>query len=152
MPVIMDVQIVAALVRGKTGGHQADGHAFGVGNVDWFFIEEGALTAGCRKKFARDRVEHHGYERNSIFEQRDGNREAGIAVREIRGAIERVHVPFVTRSGGGAAGAFFGDDAMIWKFAAQTADDDGFGAFIGLSDEIYVAFIGDFLRAAMFGM
>ena len=40
---------------------------------------------------------------------------------------------------------------MVWKFAAQAADDDGFGAFVGFGDQIHVTFIGDFLRAAVFG-
>jgi hypothetical protein len=139
------------LCVGKAGGDEADGHAFGIGNVNRFRVEIGSLAARGGKKFVGDGIEDHGDQRHSLFEQRDGNRETGIAVRKICGAIERVHVPFVARSSGCAAGSFFGDDAMVWKFAAQAANDEGFGALVCFSDKIDVTFIGNLLRAAVFG-
>jgi hypothetical protein len=40
---------------------------------------------------------------------------------------------------------------MFRKFAAQAADDDGFGALVGFRDQVHVTFVHDLLRAAVFG-
>ena len=80
--------------------------------------------------------------------ERDGNAEAGIAVGEIRGSVERVDVPAIF----GvviAAETFFGGDGVGREIFGEAIDDGLFAAFVGLRDEIYVAFVLYFRRAGV---
>ena len=57
-------------------------------------------------------IEDHAGDHRVALREPHRNAEARIVVREIRGAVERVDVPAKFGSGV-AAGAFFGDDAML---------------------------------------
>ena len=76
----------------------------------------------------------------------DRDAETGIAVGEIRGSVERVHMPaifgvVVT------AETLFGGDSVGWKIFGEAIDDCLFTAFVGLRDEIDVTFVFYFRRA-----
>ncbi len=74
------------------------------------------------------------------------NAETRVAVREIGGAVERIDVPAIAFGSvaGFVAGAFFGGDGVIGKKFCDARDDGGFGALVGLGDQVdFIAFVGD---------
>ena len=66
-------------------------------------------------------------------------------MREIGGAVERIDMPAIAGSVAGfVAGAFFGGDGVIGKKFGDARDDGGFGALVGLGDQVdFIAFVGD---------
>ena len=93
--VVMDVWASLALVNGKAGAKQTGGERWHFGYSDFFAVEGGAFTASCGKKlFINGVVNNTGDDLMAVRES-NGHTEAGIAVGEIGGAVERVDVPAV---------------------------------------------------------
>ncbi len=61
--------------------------------MDFLAVEGGAFAAGGGKEFVVKRIEARRGEQRIPLGERDRNAEARIAVRKIRGAIERIDVP-----------------------------------------------------------
>jgi hypothetical protein len=75
----------------------------------------------------------------AVFEtQRDI--EEGKAVGEIRGAIERIHIPSVCALQAGAC-SFLAINAVAGKLLVKPADDEFFRCSIGFGHQVYIAFI-----------
>src|ERR1700681_4251354 len=112
--VVPEIGAVGALVRGEAGTKQAGGKRGNFRGSDFIAIEGGALAASGCEEFLVDRVVNHRGDKRIMLRQSQRNAEAGIAVREIGGAVERIDVPSKARSGGGlVATAFLGGDGMV---------------------------------------
>src|SRR5439155_26751839 len=93
----------------------------------------GAFPAGGSEEFAAQRVEHDSRDKRPGISERDGNGEARIAVGEIGGAVERVHIP--AKAGvQGLAAAFFGMAGVMGEEFLQMTDDKFFRTAVGLRD------------------
>src|SRR5579863_7201236 len=123
IPVVVDVTVVCALMRGKARRDEARGQLFNRRNLDWFAAEVCTFFANGREQFVRDRVQDHAYERLAVCKEADGHGKAGIRMSEVRRAVERVDVPAIF-CGGGASRALFRDDRVLGKTRAQLRDDD----------------------------
>src|SRR6266704_3312503 len=130
-----------------TGGKCGD-----FGDVDFFAVERRAFAARGREKLVVERIEDDGGEQRVSLCERDGNAEAGVTVREVRSAVERIDVPAKFRSRSALmARSLFSGNGMVGKVFAQPLDDEPFRAFVRLGDEIhFVAFVGDVQRSRQF--
>ena len=72
--------------------------------------------------------------------QRDRNAEDGIAMRKVRGAVERIDEPAIL----GVEvrpGAFFAQDAEFRPARSQSLGDEFFRSAIGLGDQVNIALV-----------
>src|ERR1700690_1747706 len=109
-PVILDIDAAGAHVRGKSRGDEACGKLFNWRNMDALLAEICTLAAHRRKKLIAHWIVNNTDQRLAILHQTNRNGEARITVREIRGAVERVHMPAILRTGGRAAASLLRDD------------------------------------------
>lgn len=147
-PVVGNVEALAAPVSGKARGDEARSEFFDGRDVDALVLEPGAFATDGREEFAGDGIEDSADQRLARFEQADRDGEAGIAVREVGGAVERIHVPAEASSGCGTSAALLGHYGMAGKMAAQAADDQRFRAAVGFGDDVHLALVRNILRAA----
>src|SRR2546425_1098557 len=96
--------------------------------------------------------------RGDVFGQGNRDRKARIAVREVGGAVERIHVPAVAehralRQGRGIRRrssrlptALFGHDGMFGKVVAQAGNDRLLRAPVGFGDQVHFALVGNLGR------
>ena len=142
IPVVVNVGASHAFVGGETGAKQAGGQRFDLGNVDGLIVEPGALAAGGGKEFVVDGVIDDTSHQGVALLERDRDAEAGVAVGEICGAVERVNVPakfrrtFVPR-------AFLGSDRVVGEILCESLDDGPLGTLVGLGDQIGIALVDD---------
>jgi hypothetical protein len=66
-------------------------------------------------------------------------------VREIRGAVERVHVPAKFR-GAIVTSALFRSDGVVGEIFGNPFDDGALRALVGLGDEVGFPFVGNVRR------
>src|SRR5262249_15244826 len=112
-------------------------------------VESGPFTACGSEKLIVNRIVDDTDDDLVATGEGDGNAEAGVAVCEIGGAVERINVPAVF----GVvvfAQAFFGGNSVRWEIFAEALDDGLFAAFVSLRNEVDVAFVFDFGRAREF--
>src|SRR6266481_6625185 len=95
--VISDVRLLAALIRRKSCDEQARSQRVYLRNVYRFVVEVRAFATRRREHFSTHWIKNNADNRLAIFEQSDRDAEAWISVREIRGAIERIDVPAISR-------------------------------------------------------
>ncbi len=148
----MKIRAGFAVAHRKTGAEQTGGKCCDFGDVDFFAAERRAFTARGGEKLVVERIEDDGGEKRVSLCERDGNAEAGVAVREVRSAVERINVPAKLRSRSALmARSFFGCNSMVGKVFAQPLDDEPFRALVRLGDEIhFVAFVANVERARQF--
>ena len=149
-PVVIDVRAALALVRGEACGHEAVGQFFDGRDVNLLTVQISAFSTRSRKHFLADWIKHNPRDRPAFFGEANRDGEAGVAVREVRGAVERVHVPAIFRARRSVATSLFGGDRVVRIMLPQSRDDQGFGAAIGLRDDIHFTLVGDLLRAVEF--
>src|SRR5579863_3836345 len=89
----MNVGIGKPLVNGKTGTEEACGESIDFRNENSLSVQCGTRATGSGEKLVIEGIVDYAGEQGSPLSQRDGNGKARIAVCEIRGAIERIHVP-----------------------------------------------------------
>ena len=94
-----------------------------------FPIEKRAISARSSEQFIPDGIENNADERLTVFDQTDGCGETRIAVREVRGAVERIDVPDVWRSRRRSR-AFLRHYVVGWKVFAELGEDQGLGAAV----------------------
>ena len=74
---------------------------------------------------------------------------------EIRGAVQGIDVPGVTRMSGATRAPFFApfltNDRMLREMAAKTRDNDGFRTLVGLGNQVHIAFVTHALRTGKIG-
>src|SRR5260370_22851341 len=122
--VVLKIRAGFAVAHRKTGAEQTGGKCCDSGDVDFFAVESGAFSARGAEKLFVERIEDDGGEKRVSLCERDGNAEAGVAVREVGGAVERIDVPAKLRSRSALmARSFFGCNSMVGKEFAQPLDD-----------------------------
>ena len=148
--VILKIRAELAIAHGKAGAKQAGRERSDFGDGDFLAVEGGAFAAGGGVKFIVERIEDHGGQERVTLRQSNGNAEAGVAVSEIRGAVERIDVP--AKFGSGLlTGAFLGGDGVAGEVLVEAGDDGVLGALVGLGDEVhFVAFVANVERAGKF--
>src|SRR2546428_8291182 len=82
-----------AYVVGKTGAEQRAGKIPDCGNVNAAPVERRALSALGREEFFAYRVVNRAQLQSSFVLQSNRNAKAGVAMRVVRGAVERVDDP-----------------------------------------------------------
>src|SRR5579862_1337873 len=92
----VNVDALVAFAAGEAGGDERVFELRGLGNVNGAAIEEctGAKLGG--EQLIVDRIEDHARYEFALLFERHGHVEAGEAVGEVGGAIERVHIPAET--------------------------------------------------------
>src|SRR5712692_11106134 len=139
--VILQIRARLAVAHGKTGAEETGGDGGVPGDADFLAVERGAFAAGRGEKFIAVRIKDDSGEKRVTLREGKGDAEAGIAVGEIGGAVERIHVP-AELGGRFLASAFFGGNGVFRKIFDKARDDELFGAFVGLGDKVYfVAFV-----------
>ncbi len=117
-------------------------------DVNPLAVQIRAFSARRREHFVADGIEHDARDRLAVLGEADRDGEAGIAVREVRGAVERIHVPAVFRARRSRPAAFFGDNRVIGKmFSRSRATIKRFGTAIRFRDDIHFTFVGNLFRA-----
>src|SRR5882757_11007615 len=149
IPIVVNVGAGHALVRGKSGAKQAGRERFNLGDTDRPAVEGGAFAASRRKKFISNGVVHYAGQNRIALRQRDRDAEAGIAVREIRRAIQWIDVPAKLRRIV-VPGTFFRGDRMIREIFRQPFHDRPLGALVGLGNQVGVALVSDVRRPGEF--
>src|SRR5487761_653259 len=104
-----NIMAIASLVCGGTRGEETERHTFDLRNMDLLISKICAAPTACRKKLARPWIEDDSRNRLAVLDQSDRHGEHRKSVREIRGSVERIHVPNVTRGRGSDATTLFGD-------------------------------------------
>ena len=124
---------------GETGAQERIRHPRCFRHGDSPAIQEGARAVLRREQFIAIGIEHNPRDQFSRFlkSQRDIPHRIG-AVSEIRGAVERVHIPAIFGSAL-AATAFFGDNGMLGKFAAQALYNVFLGGLIGFGQQVILS-------------
>src|SRR5713101_10056329 len=97
----------------KPRGHLRDG-----GNMDGNSIELRALAARRGEQLAVRWIVNHAADQIVPFRETDGDGKPGKFVREVRGAIERVHIPAISR-GVLLPASLFRDNGMVRECAPQ---------------------------------
>jgi hypothetical protein len=144
--VVVNVGAGLAFVNGKPGAKQARSKRGDFGNGDFLSVQSGTFAAGSSEEFFVNWVINDAGDDLVAVRERDGNAEAGIAVGEIGGSVERVDVPAIF----GVvitAETLFGGDGVRGKMFREAIDDSLFTAFVGLRDEVDVTFVFYFRRA-----
>ncbi len=95
--VVSDVRVLAALIGRKSRDDQARSQRVDRRNVNRLVVEVRAFAARRREQFSAHWIKNNADNRLAIFEQSNRDGKARIAVREIRGAVERIDVPAISR-------------------------------------------------------
>ena len=152
LAVILKIRAGLAIPHGKTGTEEAGGECGDFGDVNFLAVEGGGFAARGGEEFLVKGVEDDRGEKRVSLGEGDGNAEAGVAVGEIGGAVERIHVPaklrsrsaFVTRS-------FFGGNGVLREILGEPRNDGLLGALVGLRDQIHlIALVADVHRPGKF--
>ena len=146
--VVVNVGTGLAFVNGKSGAKKAGSERRNFRNADFLSVQSGAIAAGSSEKFLVNRVINDASDDLVAVRERDRDAETGIAVGEIRGSVEWVHMPAIF----GvviAAETLFGGDGVGGEIFGEAIDDGLFTAFVGLRDEVDVAFVFYFRRAGV---
>src|SRR5215467_6302171 len=145
-PVVLEIRAELAVARGKSGAKQTCGQRGDFGDGDFFAVTRCAFAARGGVELVVERIENYGSEERVALGKGDGNGEAGIVVREICSAVERVDIP--AKFGSGVLpGAFFGGDGVAGEKLVDAGDDELFGALVGLRDDVHlVAFVANVER------
>ena len=144
--VVVNVGASLAFVNGKPGAKKAGSKRRNFGNGDFLSVQSGAIAAGSSEEFFVNWVINDAGDNFVGVGESDRDAETGIAVREIRGAVEWVNVPAIF----GVvitAETLFGGDGVGGEIFGEAIDDGLFTAFVGLRDEIDVTFVFYFRRA-----
>src|SRR4029077_10261101 len=91
--VVLKIGAGLAAAHGKPSAKQAGGKCGYFGDVNLFSVECGAFAARSREEFVIERIEDRGRQERVSLRKRDGNAKAGIAVRAISSAVQRINVP-----------------------------------------------------------
>lgn len=146
--VVVNVGAGLAFVHRKASAKKARSKRRNFGNEDFLSVQSGAFAAGSSKEFFVDWVVNDTSDDFVAVSECDRDAEAGIAMGEICGAVERVHVPAIF----GVvitAETFFGGDSVGGEIFREAIDDGLFAAFVGLGDEVDVALVFYFRRAGV---
>src|SRR5690242_13236710 len=134
----MDVDVVMPLPAGKAGGSETVRQALRLRYLNPVIVQPGAGAALGAEHFAPDRVENHACDHFTRPLQAERHVEHRKAVREIRGAVQRVHVP-AELGGAFVPSAFFGHDSVRGKMRPQPLDHEFLAGAIGFGDEVEIA-------------
>ena len=88
--------------------------------MDGLLIQVSALPFDRCEQLLRDGLIDDSDDELAGLLKPDGDCEAGIAVGEVRGAVERIYKPAEARLGFLAA-SFFGYDRVLWESASAAA-------------------------------
>ncbi len=152
LAVILKIRAGLAIAHGEAGAEQAGGECGDFGDVNFLAVEGGPFAARGGEEFLVKRVEDDGGEKRVSLGKSNGNAEAGVAVSEIGGAVERIHVPaklrsrsaFVTRS-------FFRGNGVLRKIFGEPRNDGLLGTLIRLRDQVdFIALVADVHRPGKF--
>ena len=91
--VVVNIWAGLALVYWKPGAEKASGESLHLRDGNLVAVKCGAFSAGGGEEFFVNGIVNDADEHLIMTSQRDGNTEARIAMREVGGAVERVHVP-----------------------------------------------------------
>ena len=105
-------------------------------------VQVSARAALGGKQLAADGVKDHARNDLAPKSQSQGHAKHREPVREVRRAIERIHVPAVVR-GRFPSPALLGDDGVGRIVFPQAFDNQGFGAPVGLGDQVGGSFVGN---------
>ena len=147
--VVLKIGAGFAVSHGKTGAEEAGRKCGNLGDVNFFAIERGAFAARGSEKLVVERIEDDSGEQCISLRESNGNAEAGIAVRIVRGAVKRINVPAELRSRSALVPrSLFSRDGMVGKVFCQPFDDEPFRSLVRLRDEVYlVSFVANVERA-----
>ena len=146
--VVVNVGAGFAFVNGKAGAKKAGGKRGNFGNEDFLSVQRGTFAAGSSEEFFVNGIVDDAGDDFVAVSERDGNAETGVPVGEISGSVERVDVPAIF----GVvitAEPLFGGDGVRGEIFRKAVNDGLFAAFVGLRDEVYVAFVFYFGRAGV---
>jgi hypothetical protein len=146
IPVVMNIGAGLSFVRGEAGAQQTGRERFNLGDVNGLAIQCGASATGGGEKFIVDGVVNDTRDHRIALGKRDRNAEARVAVREIRGAIERIDMP-AKLGGAFVAGSLLGGDGVVGEIFREPLDDRALGAFVGLGDQVGFSFVDDVRRS-----
>jgi len=147
--VVVNVGTGLAFVNGKAGAKKAGSKRWNFRNGEFLSVQSGTIAAGSSEKFFVNWVINDTSDDFVAVGESDRDAETGIAVREIRGAVEWVDMPAIFGvviaaetlfCGNGVGGEIFG----------KAIDDGLFTAFVGLGDEVDVTLVFYFRRAGVF--
>jgi len=146
--VVVNVGAGFAFVNGKAGAKKAGGKRGNFGNEDFLSVQRGTFAAGSSEEFFVNGIVDDAGDDFVAVSERDGNAETGVPVGEISGSVERVDVPAIF----GVvitAETLFGGDGVRGEIFGEAVNDGLFTAFVGLRDEVDVAFVFYFGRAGV---
>ncbi len=122
-----------------------------VGDVDGLTVEGGAVPGGRGEGLAAHRVVHHARGQAAAHLDPDRDAEERVVVREVGGAVERVHEP-AHRRGRRLARVrpgLLGQDGVSGETAPDALEQQGLGAPVVLGDEVDAALALGPVRAAV---
>jgi len=146
--VVVNVGAGLALVNGKASTKEAGSKRRNFGNGDLLSVQSGAFAAGSGEKLFVYWVVNDTGDDVVAVRECDRDAEAGIAMSEICGAVERVDVPAIFCVVINAE-TLFGGDGVSGEIFGEAIDDGLFAAFVGLRDEVDVTFVFYFGRAGV---
>src|ERR1017187_7486236 len=132
------VHAQVAPTGGEAGAQQTAIEAADCRNADAAIVKPSTRTALRGEHLLPDRIEYHSNHHLASPLQRQRYIEDGKGMREVGGAVQRVHVPAVFRRAGMAA-AFLGHDAVLRKAGLQPLDHQFFGCAVGFRDQVKLA-------------
>ena len=136
----VNVRILVALVAGKASGRQAFGQVRNLRNLDALLVQIGAASLlRCEQLIARRIINHAGNSPVLVF-QPQGNAEYWKPVREVGGAIERVHVPAIVTAGIDQA-LLFTEDIVARPTRFDPLPDQNLRLAIRHGDQVRVALV-----------
>ena len=146
--IVMNVRACLAFVNGKACAKKAGGKRGNFGNEDFLPVQRGTFAAGGSEEFFVNWVIDDASDDFVAVSEGDRDTEAGIAVGKVGSSVERVNVPAVF----GiviTAETLFGGDGVRGEIFGEAVNDGLFTAFVGLRDEVDVAFVFYFGRAGV---
>src|SRR5260370_10072316 len=141
-----------SVAYGKAGAEQARGELGIFGNLEFLDIEGGGFATSGSEKFVVKRIESRGGEQRISLGKSDRDAKAGIAVGEIRGAIQRINVPAKFRSRSALMPrSLLGSNGVLGKILREPLNDQPFRTPVRLRDQIHlIAFVCEIPRARQF--
>ena len=141
---------VLAQVVGKAGDEQAPQQVPGRRDPQRPAVQPRAAAPLGREQLVLDRVVDRARDGRPIHRQRHRAAEHRIAVREVRGAVQRIDVPHVSRSCPGQL-ALFRDDVVPGKAPAQQREHRVLALAVDGGDQVDLALVPDLELLAVAG-